>query len=480
MMLSGTVYDSAGETLFFPEFNSPASNNGIVSNADDEVHEHALATISYRGFTLQGVFSQREKGTPIAYFGTLFGDPRTRNFDDHQYFSLQYQHAMGKNWQLDARTSYDQYRLTAPLALAPPTPGGPSGVDQYSIRGNWWTGEVRLTRVLWKKHKVTFGSEVRDNLRQDQGDFISASNTFEQDLSSSWNWGIYVQDDYTITSKLSLTAGVRHDRYPRGTVHDIVDNQPAANVALTSFGGATNPRFGFIYHPHETTTFKLLYGSAYRAPEVYESAPDIGVFVVDNLALKPETIKSFELVAQQQLGPHFLLSGSVFHNRTEHLITLQPDTNSGELVYANAGGVQATGTEIVFTGRSSSGIQGSASLSFVSGKDSSPGDHALSNSPGQMAKINVSIPLARKQLLAGIEGQFVGPRGTLAGNTAGAFQVFNVTLLSHVFSEQHLDVSASLYNILGKRYSDPARPEDPEDTIQQDGRNFRITVTFRF
>ena len=480
MLLSGTVYNSVGQTLFFPEFNSPATNNGIVSNADDEVHEHVLATISYRGFTLQDMFSQREKGTPVAYFGTLFDDPRTRNFDDHQYLNLQYQHALGKNWQLDARTSYDQYRLTAPLAFALPIAGGSSGVDQYSNRGNWWTGEVRLTRVLWKKHKVTFGSEVRDNLRQDQGDFSSASNTFEEDLSSSWNWGIYVQDDYTITNKLSLTAGVRHDRYPRVTVHDLVNDQPPENVVLASFGGTTNPRFGVIYHPYEKTTFKLLYGSAYRAPEVYESAPDIGIFVIDNLTLKPETIKSFELVAQQQLGPHFLLSGSVFHNRTEHLITLQPDLNSGELIYANAGGVQATGTEIVFTGRSSSGLQGSASLSFVSGKDRSPGDHALSNSPSQMAKINLGIPLARKQLLAGIEAQYLGPRGTLAGNRVGAFQVFNVTLLSHVFSEQHADVSASLYNILDKRYSDPARPEDPEDTIEQDGRNFRIAVTLRF
>jgi iron complex outermembrane receptor protein len=479
IMLSGTFYDSQGQTLFFPEFNTPATHHGIARNADDEVHEHMLATISFRGFTLQGVFSAREKGVPNAYFGTVFNDRRTRNFDDHQYFDLTYQHSLGERWQVDARTSYDQYRLQAPLAVASPTPGGPVGVDQFSSRGNWWTGEVRLSRTLWEKHKLTFGSEFRDNRRQDQGNFSSASSTFEQDLSSAWSWGLYAQDDYAITRKLTLSAGIRHDRYPRGTVVDTVSGQAAVSTVLTSFGGTTNPRLGLIYHPYEKTTFKLLYGSAFRAPEVYETAPDLGSFVGDNLRLKPETIKSFEVVAEQRLGQHFKLSGSVYHNRVNRLITLQPDAASGLLIYANSESVQATGSEIEFTGRFSGGLQGTASLSLVDADNSGPGENSLSNSPSQMVKINVSIPLAQRRLFGGLEGQYLSPRTTLAGNTVGAFQVFNVTLLGHGFG-QHLDISASLYNFLNKKYADPGRPEDPEDAIRQDGITFRIKTTVRF
>ena len=81
MMLSGTFYNSQGPTLFFPQFDSPATNNGITRKTDYESFQHILATISFRGFTLQGLFSASDKGVPTGYFGAVFNDPRTLNLD---------------------------------------------------------------------------------------------------------------------------------------------------------------------------------------------------------------------------------------------------------------------------------------------------------------------------------------------------------------------------------------------------------------
>jgi outer membrane receptor protein involved in Fe transport len=39
-------------------------------------------------------------------------------------------------------------------------------------------------------------------------------------------------------------------------------------------------------------------------------------------------------------------------------------------------------------------------------------------------------------------------------------------------------LSTSIYNVFDKKYFDPGRPEDPENAIQQDGRNFRVKLTF--
>lgn len=75
MVLSGTFYNSSGQTLFFPQFNNPANNNGITSNTDYESYKHILTTLTYHGFTLQGLFSTRDKGVPTAYFGAVFNDP---------------------------------------------------------------------------------------------------------------------------------------------------------------------------------------------------------------------------------------------------------------------------------------------------------------------------------------------------------------------------------------------------------------------
>jgi iron complex outermembrane receptor protein len=457
MLLSGTFYDSQGQTLFYPQFDSSATNYGITRNTDYENSQHILATISFRGFTLQGLFSERDKGVPTAYFGALFNDPRSQNFDDHQYFDLSYQHSIGEKWDLTARTSYDQARLQAPVPYSTGLPDGSTTVDTYSFRGNWWNNEVKLSRTLLEKQKITVGTEITDNVRQDQGDYTPIGNVFVTEPASSVIWALYGQDEFAITHNLTLSAGLRYDHY-------------------ASFGGTTNPRLGLIYHLFHPTTLKLLYGTAFRAPEPYEVAPAYGPFYEGNLGLKPETIRSVEGVVEQGLGEHFKLSGSVFQNRIENLISLVTDPNDAAQ-YQNSDRERATGTEIELDGQWAGGVKGTASYSYTNVQDLVDHD-ATSNSPQHLAKLNLVVPVVQQRLFASVSAQYTSPRQTLAENTVSGFPMFNVTLLGHL--GKHLDLSTSVYNILDKKYFDPGRPEDVQDAIQQDGRNFRIKITGRF
>ncbi len=459
VMLSGTFYNSRGATLFFPQFDSPATNYGVTRNTDYESFQHILATISFHGFTLQGLFSARDKGVPTAYYGALFNDPRTQNFDYHQYFDLSYQHSFGDTWNFTARTSYDQARLQAPVAYSTGLPDGSTTVDTYSFRGNWWNSEAKVNWTLFKKHKITLGTQVMDNLRQDQGDYTAIGNTFVADPASSVIWAFYAQDEFAITHTLSLSAGLRYDHY-------------------SYFGGTTNPRLGLIYHPFHPTTLKLLYGTAFRAPEPFEMSPDYGPFYDNNLQLKPETIRSVEGVVEEALGQHFTLEGSVFRNWIDNLISIETNPADGQSIYENSGGVNATGVEVELDGRFAGGLQGRASYSYTDTEQ--PVTHQiLPNSPTQLGKLNLSVPIVHQWLFASLDAQYTSPVQTLAANTVSGFSVFNVTLLGHTLGK-HLDVSASVYNILNKKYFDPGRPEDPEDAIQRDGRNFRIKLTGRF
>ncbi len=459
VLLSGTFYDSQGQTLFFPEFNSPATNNGITSDTDYESYKHILATLTFHGFTLQGLFSTREKIVPTAYFGAVFNDPADYNVDSHQYLNLGYEHLI-KKWQLDAHTSYDQARLQGPVPEAPLMPGDPVVLNTFSFRGNWWTGEVKVSRDLFERNHVTFGSEIRDNLRQDQGDLLNPPNVFTQDLNSSLITAFYAQDELAITSRVTLNAGLRYDHY-------------------STFGGTTNPRLGLIYRPAGKTTLKLLYGKAFSAPDAYETAPDFGTFYDDNLKLQPEHIKTLEARVEQGLGRYFQLSSGVYRNRIDDLITLVSDPTDQHFQYQNAGSAQATGMDVEVIGRAVNGVQGKASLDYVDAHDDGGGDLPLDNSPRHMAKLNLIVPLVHQQLFASVEGQFLGRRLTLLQDSLSSYQVFNLTLLGHALGK-HLDVAASVFNVLDKKYFDPGRPEDPEDAIQQDGRSFRVKVTGRF
>ena len=459
VLVSGTFYDSQGQTLFFPQFNTPANNNGVTSDTDYESYKHILATLTFHGFTLQGLFSTRDKGVPTAYFVAVFNDPADFNIDSHQYLNLDYQHPIGK-WQLDAGTSYDQARLQGPVPEAPLLPGDPVVLSTYSFRGNWWTGEVKVSRDLFERNRLTLGSEVRDNLRQDQGDLLNPPNVFAPEPNSSLITALYAQDEFGITSRLTLNAGVRYDHY-------------------STFGGTTNPRAALIYRAAEKTALKLLYGNAFSAPDVYETSPDFGIFYDDNPKLKPERIQSLETRVEQGLGQYFQLSGGVYRNRISDLISLVLNPSDQDFQYQNAGSAQAVGMDVEISGRATNGLQGKASFDYVDTYDERAGHPALDNSPAPMAKLNVSIPLAGQRLFAGVEGQFLGRRLTLLQNSLSSYQVFNFTLLGHAVGK-HLDVAASVFNVLDKKYFDPGRPEDPEDSIQQDGRSVRIKITGRF
>lgn len=452
-MISNTFDSSVGPTLFFPEFDSAATNFGITSHTDYGKYDRALTTISYRGFTLQGELSDWEQGVPTGYFGADFNDPRSQNTQHNDYVDLSYQRSFGP-WDLAARTSWDEALLNGPVPFAASEPP-----DVYAFDGQWWDSNVQLSRSLLGKHKLTFGSEITDNFKQDQSNFDPDADPSVISVPyHSVIWAIYGQGEFTLTHKLSLTAGLRYDHYYNG------------------FGGTTNPRLGLIYHFFHSTTAKVLYGSAFRAPEPYELYPAFGSFYESNPALQPEIVRTIEGVVDQGLGERFSLEGSVFQNRISHLITLTtlPDNLS---TYENTDGARSTGVELELNAKLVSSLRARASYSYTQTTDSIT---ALTppNSPASLVKINLGLPLLHAKLFAAADAQYTSSVETLLGTPLPGFATVNGTLTGHLWGK-HLDLSASVYNLLNKMYADPGRPEDPENAIEQDGRTFAVKTTFR-
>ena len=438
--LSASFYSSVGPTLFFPEFDSPATNFGVTRNTNYESYQRVLATVTCRGFTLQGLYNSQNKGVPTAYFDSLFNDPRTRNLQGIDYLDLSYQHAFGQQWQLDARTSVSKNTLYGPVVYNP----APAPPDTYSYDGQWWDLEIKLSRSLPHDSTLIFGTQITDNFRLDEFNVDpDVSPVATRVTTKSVNWAGYAQFDSQINKKFSVSAGVRYDYYDSG------------------FGGSANPRLGLIYHPASSTTAKILYGSAFRAPVPYESNPDYGPFYVGNPNLQPEKIRSVEGILEQGLGSHLRASGSLFYNRITSLITLETDPNTGLSVYENAQAATAKGVELELSGGLSGGLTGRASYSYTQTANSMTG-RTPPNSPSNLVKLNLTMPLFHQRFSTALDGQYTGTVTTLAGNTLGGFSVLNATVIAHTFGK-HADISASVYNLLDKKYSFPGRPEDPED-----------------
>jgi iron complex outermembrane receptor protein len=116
----------------------------------------------------------------------------------------------------------------------------------------------------------------------------------------------------------------------------------------------------------------------------------------------------------------------------------------------------------------------------------------MPDSPNHSVKFDVSAPVIPGKLFAGLEFQYTSSRDsldtitgsggqpiTVQGEQAGGFAVVNFTLFSHNLLK-NLDVSASIYNLLDRHYVDPASQFHEQDVIAQDGRSFRLNLTYRF
>lgn len=463
LLFSGSAMDSKGNRrLYYREFDPAfstdprATNNGVAENCDYDRSYSLFSKVSWKDFILEGDFGSRTKGVPTASFGTVFNDTRNQTFDERGYLDLKYENNLGDRSRIMARLYYDHYKFDGTYVYDYP----PVAVSKVFDWGDWWGGELQVTTTVLTNNKIIGGLDYEDNIKQDQKVFDEEPYVvYLDDKKDSTKWAAYLQDELLISKKVSLNAGVRY-------------------VYYTTFGGSTNPRLSLLYNPLDKTTLKLLYGTAFRAPNVYELYYQDGITFKSNPNLQPEKISTYELVLEQYLGESLRFSAAGFQYKTRDLITLEIDPTDSLLVYRNTGRVSAKGLELELEKASKSGLAGRISYTVQEVRDDAT--HELSvNSPRQLAKFNLIAPVLRDKLFVGLEEQYTGRRKTIAGNNAGGFFITNMTLFSRKLANG-LELSGSVYNLFDKSYGDSASAEHLQDIIGQDGRTYRVKLTYAF
>ncbi|MEK6815120.1 MAG: TonB-dependent receptor [Nitrospirota bacterium] len=457
VLLSASALESEGQRLYFREYDDPSTNNGIAERDDDERAVNLLAKVSFGDFALSAGRVTREKTLPTGVYETVFGDPRTRVLDPQQLFvNLKFQRDLSDHSQIMLRGGYNTYLYDADYQYA-------NHMNNDQGVGRWWTAEALLTRKISPSHKLVVGAEYQRNLQQDQTavneDGVSSEILSERRRSA--RWAVYLQDEVRVSQGFLLNLGVRYDDYD-------------------TFGGTTNPRMAVIYNaPAGGTTAKLLYGTAFRSPNVYEMYyNDAGFSQKTNPDLKPEKIETTELVLEQAVGGDFRASASLYRCKVKSLIDQETDPADGLLVFRNTGRVDARGIELEARGVVAGRVEGRASWAYQISEDAATGE-ALSNSPRHLAKLRVGVPIVGDKLYAGLESQFTSKRKTVSGGDIGGFAVSNLVLSSRRWIGG-LVLTAAVYNLFDRKYSDPASDSHVQDAIPQDGRSFRLKATYEF
>ena len=149
------------------------------------------------------------------------------------------------------------------------------------------------------------------------------------------------------------------------------------------------------------------------------------------------------------------------------------------------------GVELALEGFWTNALRGRVSYTLQKTDSQSLG-FDLPDSPEHLVKFNLSVPVFKDKVFAGVEFQYISERQslhntttpggqplTVQGESAGGYGIVNFTLFSRELIK-NLEFSASIYNLFDEKYSDPATRFHRQDTLERDGRTFRLKLTYRF
>lgn len=456
------MLENGPSTLFYPAYDSPDTNNGVAVHADGERAVNAFLSARYGGFFFQAAVNQREKDIPTGSFGTTFNDPDNHTVDSRPFAELSYTAEVLPTLLAYGRVYYDGvfYRGTYVY-------GTGDQRDLFDDRGtsNWFGGEARLEWRPLPQHTITVGTEY--SYHPDARQTYTSTRTRERFVDTSLSYGtlgVYAQDEWHVLPQLTLVGGLRYDHYYNG-----IDQ--------------VSPRAALLWQPWSRTHLKLLYGQAFRAPNLYElyySSVDSPFDYRPNPALSPESITTYEAVLEQDLPYRARAQLSVYHYELDGLIDLatfvDPNTGNPYVQFENLNGARASGAELALSVPITDKVLARVGYSLQHARADNGAQ--LSNSPQNLGVVALLFPLPYG-VQGGAEIQVESPRLTLARTQLPTAVVGNLTL-DYATPIHGLATSVGLYNIFNQKYSDPAAPEHLQDAIPQNGFTFRVQLRYQF
>jgi len=456
LLLSGTVFNNSGESpLYFPGLDTPANNHGQAINMDSQKGYHFFANLTWRGWNITAVLSNRNKIQPVSWGPTVFNDRGTHVDETANYVEAAYTREFARG-TLRWRAYYNQDRLRGRFDY-PLNFGGDSGLvveDNRTASDSDWIGTQLTYRFeVARIGTLTAGAEAEIDTRISQSaqDVSPVPIEFVNIDRGDKTYALFLQDERRLSSRWTMDLGVRWD----------------GSAYRRSF---ISPRAALIYQPSTNWTYKFLYGRSFRNPTAFDLFYDDGVVGIANPYAKPEKVDTVEVDVERRIGKRMnLVTAAYGYRLRDFLVSVY--TPSGAAQTQNAGKIHAKGFEMELQARPAEWLEATASYSLQSA-DTDAAD--LPNSPLHLAKLHFAVPLGRKfDLSSGM--QYISSRESLANTSLRPFYLADFTVSSHRLLP-NFDVRAGLRNAFNSTYYDPIALNPMVDAMQQPGRTFFVEL----
>ncbi len=445
-------------------FNGLFAGSSLApGKADTESKKRNLfVQMDYDEWSFKGELLRTRPGSYIG-FGYALAQDKPWGVVDNIWGDLSYHHYFSDDLGVSLRGYYDYFEQDADINLFPPdvlVPGAYTN-GKPKLKNHTYGLELQADYDPHPDHHLILGALYEYKRQTD----VSHENNFgapnfnrniNQDL-----YALYLQEEWSYSESLNLTFGARYDHY-------------------SDFGGTLNPRAGLVWSVAPGTDLKLLYGSAFRAPNNVELYNAGNPSVVGNPELQPEKIKTTELGISHRFNRIFSIEVSIYHSRFSQIINIVPPTAP---LYTNAGGAKVNGTEWVFDARISSADDLRLSYIYQDPKDNET-DERLPGVPRQRVALNLnhafnSIWTLHSDLLwSGERARYDGD----ARSPVDAFTTVDLALTANGLVEG-LVLQLSAHNLFDESYVDPdssgAAALIPND-FPREGRTFMLSASYEF
>ncbi|KHE94042.1 Colicin I receptor precursor [Candidatus Brocadiaceae bacterium S225] len=440
--------------------------------------------LSYKNLEIKGKYMKKRKEGYIGFHDALSDDTMFK--DTYIFGELNYKLFFGDKLSMIPKVYYDQYNIgtnfyeTRPDGFySEPFPGfivnfpdGIKGTSGSKLRTIGF--ENQLNYNVFEGNKLTFGFQY-EWIHQHDISYHANANPLERTPLTSFTdfskdlpftskktrhiWALFLQDEWNINKDIDLTVGVRYDRFSR-------------------FGSTTNPRVGVIWRFIEDAHLKLLFATAFRAPNFDELFTINNPVYVGNPNLDPEKINTFEIGLGYNFTKHISANINYFFNRIRDRIVLVE--NSGIDRPENSAGARIKGLETELKADLGHDNYLYANYTFQKAEETR-GRERLPFTPEHKANFGLNVGFW-KYANANLNTFVSGPRpredGDIRGNLP-SYALVNLTLIGRNFID-NFEIRGSVFNLSDKSYDDPA----PKDTVSTDypqqGRSFMFELRYEF
>lgn len=232
-------------------------------------------------------------------------------------------------------------------------------VEAYRV-STWRLGNItQLDLFAGDRHYLIAGVDVRRDY------VLGTPDTFLYGEHRALGAGVYLQDEITLTRKMTATAGMRYDYY------SIFGQARESNFS---------PKLAVLYQAKPNLAIRALLAQAFRDPPIAERFIKFeqggGLRFLPNPTLRPERlILSAELGAKAALAPGAVLDVALFYNRYNDLISFQQRSNPLEpLLYqvVNLREALMQGIEVSYRQQWKDWLTVQIAYTFLDARDISP------------------------------------------------------------------------------------------------------------